>query len=64
MAVPLFGMAIPGHLNFDKLLSASRAIPKYNGEKVYSTEHHIFLSRWPLSVKQYFSAGSVKVLNR
>ena len=33
-------MAIPGHLNFDSLC-AYRALPKYIGEEVDSTEYHM-----------------------
>ena len=33
-------MAIPGHLNFDSL-RASRALPKYTGEEVDSTEYQM-----------------------
>ena len=42
MAVSLFGKwQLPGHLNFD-WLSACRPFTKYNGEKVYSKEQHMF----------------------
>ena len=44
MAVSLFSKCqLPGHLNFD-WLSASRPFTKYNGEKIYSKDQHMFFN--------------------
>ena len=44
MAVSLFGKwQLPGHVNFD-WLSASRPFTKYNGEKIYLKDQHMFFN--------------------
>ena len=67
MAVSLFGKwQLPGHVNFD-WLSASRPFTKYNGEKIYLKDQHMFFNNQDLAniCRVIFSLWQrVKVLNR